>query len=1168
MSICSCHTLQIPQRVESLGEAEVSNLQCQDFKPLLAGVSAFGYGGTNAYALLESASALDLGYGGQDRLEKRTDPERKSQLFLLSAHSECSANAVATKLAQWLSSYADEQMLRSVAYTLSNRRSIMPWRLAYVAENTEELLQALKLRQSPPSLASAPQTVFVFSGQGAQWAGMGVELLDNPCFSESFSASQAALHELGVTWNLFDELKRPPDQSRINDSELAQPINTALQLGLLDMLSELGVYPQAVIGHSSGEIAAAYAAGILSKANALKIAYYRGTVSGIVKTLHDGSMIAVEISENEIDSLLKNNQCTEISVACVNGPNSTTLSGSKEAILQFKDRLDEHSIPNRVLNVDVAYHSQHMREVAQQYQMYLGSIDYCPSTAMFFSTVSGACKVSQFDASYWTENLTSKVSFYGALKECVSNLSRDLQELQKSSISFLEIGPHRVLANLIKQAMSGLSSPPAYAYNSTLSKGSESLRSFQSLVGHLFEQGLELNPQSLDDLHANNNCPKQLLDLPQYPWDHSKDFWYEPRLSLIYRTRTRPYNDLLGLKLEHSTSIEPRWRYILGLDTHPWLADHVVSGLPVYPGAGYLCMAIEAAQDMIEDDNLEKRALNITLKNVTFAEALFIPQLPHRIEMQLSFHLCQKANPKNGSVVYSFCIASLAEEDKWIEHCRGFVEVTPQLAHMKQSDLFTRTSHQRDTALVDVSPHTVYKKLDKQGNSYGEHFALISRFSMSESCATATVQVRRETSTIPAKYQRKQLMHPTTLDSLLHSSLPLYSQIDKSRALMPTRIEHFTLSRSLASTASAPLLVEARKVSVQDSRSQFDLAAYRGEEGNTPMLLIQGLRLQAISADSDGCVASHRDICYQLRWDLDSDSLDTSSFSAGTENTKQIHSVQLRTNILNKAAFYYLSLCLTQLTELSATAADPQIGKLLQQLKSCKYSDAVQQLELGSNGWTAPEIKDCKFQTRPEWQLLVRVGSSFLSVVTGKAKIRQHLPQDPLVRRFFEESDSLRRVNAKFTEYIQHLFFKHPDMTVLEIGGNSGTVTTSFFHALKRNSTIPIKYDFTDTANVSFKDAEHNLDAWSQFIRFRRLDISKNPQSQGFEEHSYDLIIIANYFPMNDDVRLVLGNVQKLLKPTGKLAMIEITKAQPYMDLIFSLSFEKCTGKPFDFATS
>lgn len=268
---------------------------------------------------------------------------------------------------------------------------------------------------------------FVFTGQGAQWAAMGRELLldtttPSSTFRNSIRRSRDILHSLGAPWDLETELLRPRPESRLDEAELAQPATTAVQIALVALLRLQGVRPQAVVSHSSREIAAAYAAGYLSQEIAISVAYHRGFMTSAmkVKGLSHGAMLSVSLGAQEVTKrFLVNLKTGQAMIVCVHSPRSVTVSGDADAVAEVTERIAAagNGIFYRRLLVDTAYHSHHMRAVADEYRCRISEaargmvLEDGGGEVAFISSVTGEPKRSDFGADYWVANLTSTVKF-------------------------------------------------------------------------------------------------------------------------------------------------------------------------------------------------------------------------------------------------------------------------------------------------------------------------------------------------------------------------------------------------------------------------------------------------------------------------------------------------------------------------------------------------------------------------------------------------------------------------------------------------------------------------------------------------------------------------------------------------------------------------------------
>ena len=411
----------------------------------------------------------------------------------------------------------------------------------------------------------------------------------------------------GPAWKIREELCKPPEISNMNDSSFSQPLCTALQLGLVEVWKEWGVNPCAVFGHSSGEVAAAFAAGIISLRDAIIIAYYRGLYMGRISSTESpgrkGAMCAVGIGETECKSLLKPYSGRAV-VAAINSPNSCTLSGDEDAILEILEISKERGFFCRALRVDMgknlpsllqgfplypkanesntAYHSHHMLPLAPRYEKCLREAGISPTA---FSVDSGCQMVSSVTqqklspsdctAEYWAKNMVSPVRFSAALIEIMR--SHDLGVL-------VEVGPHPALKGPAMDTLAALGKNDVMYFGSCF-RNKPAYDSILDTVGGMINAGLQVLTDTVNSMEfmvgqeVKHGPGKVLTDLPKYQWDHSVSHWAETRLSQNQRFRRFPRHQLLGARVNSDTPLSPRWRNLLILKEIDWLEDMVVSGM-------------------------------------------------------------------------------------------------------------------------------------------------------------------------------------------------------------------------------------------------------------------------------------------------------------------------------------------------------------------------------------------------------------------------------------------------------------------------------------------------------------------------------------------------------------------------------------------------------------
>ena len=351
----------------------------------------------------------------------------------------------------------------------------------------------------------------------------------------------------------------------------------------MQLLHSWGVRPQSVTGHSSGEIAAAFAAGALTFESCLSIAYYRGIVVSRLKDSHremEGAMLAIGTNLEDANSMIKGLRDGQAVVACINSPFSITTSGDARAIDELQSAAKKRNLFTRKLAVDIAYHSPHMDLVAEEYRKAIGVIKPASSKSVqFFSSLMGR-KISTLalGTSYWVSNLKSPVEFASSLLNCCS-LDEEGSTLQDSVTHLIEIGPHSALKGPIRDILGAApKTKQKIGYSCALVREQNAAITTLKLASELVMKGCYLNMSTVNFPNKGSK-PKLLSDLPPYPWNHETKFWHESRISHNHRLKTRPRNDILGTLAVDSNDLEPRWRNIIRLDDIPWVRPQPFASL-------------------------------------------------------------------------------------------------------------------------------------------------------------------------------------------------------------------------------------------------------------------------------------------------------------------------------------------------------------------------------------------------------------------------------------------------------------------------------------------------------------------------------------------------------------------------------------------------------------
>ncbi|TGJ87999.1 hypothetical protein E0Z10_g779 [Xylaria hypoxylon] len=649
----------------------------------------------------------------------------------------------------WSSKTPGLAELDKLAFTLASRRSFMLWRSFAIVTLDPLLDRHLDACISPAAWVRAStgaKAAFVFTGQGAQYARMGLELIHYPVVRDVLKRIDSILHDLGCDWSVMDELHKGEN---INLPQYSQTLCTALQLALVELLKSFGVVPCAVIGHSSGEIAAAYATGGLSMASACKVAYYRGLIAErLVKSMKvPGAMLAANVPSHQVrsqlEAILPLDLSKEISVACINSPSNSTLSGPEHILYQVKAELDKAGIFAQLLNTGVPYHSQSMQVVADEYRELLGTLESCKDHGVtsipMVSCISGegiSSPALLSDPQYWVDNMVSPVQFSKALSALVE--------------------------------------------------------------GHLFCHGFQVSINSANGASTGPVGNSMFcVDCPEYPFNHSAVHWREPRLSRDCRLRESAPVDSLGARSSDWNPLEPRWRNFLSIESTTWTKDHVVLGSYLYPGTGMIIMALEAVKQVHSGSRNCITGYNV--KKAQFMNPMVVGKTEEEsTEVIVQLRRVQASYEKESlwsDVRIMTCIAC-----RFTECFQAFIQVQyadefgSEVDAGMEKQLWTERMVGDFERAVQTCNQTVdreafYEHHNKAGNSYGETFQLLD-----DICWDGDVTASARIHLTSASHKTASLTHPAVLDCALQLLLAQSTNglSDELSAFVPNKITDIT----------------------------------------------------------------------------------------------------------------------------------------------------------------------------------------------------------------------------------------------------------------------------------------------------------------------------------------------------------------------------------------
>ncbi|PWY96147.1 polyketide synthase module [Aspergillus sclerotioniger CBS 115572] len=620
------------------------------------GVNCFGFGGSNPHVIVDEPGTLIQNYKPAYTQSRDTHQavykksgDSRPYLLCLSADDEASLRHYLDSMTKHLDTYHANIKIRDLAYTL-------------VCDRLDRQLSPVVYEKKS---IRPPRIGFVFTGQGAQWPEMGRDLL------EAFEPARVVVRNLDYVlqhlanppaWSLYDELTSPRSPEHVQQPEYGQTIVTALQIVSVVLFRAWGIAPTSVVGYSSGEIAAAFAAGYLTEEEAIMIAYHRGQVFKDGCQFDDPlGMLVVGMGVDDVVPYMVG--LNNVQIACYNSPKSITLSGTVSDLADIKERVSKAGIFARMLRVDMAYHSTFMKDIGESYESRLAKdlsrMSYHNEALemSMFSSVSGSRQQKRPDIEYWKRNMVCPVRFDDAMRSML-----------ESSVDYVvEIGPSAALKGPICQILECSSEAPSTMYMSSLSRGSGSINTTIAVVGHLWSAGLPI------DLAQVNEDAESLPPL----------YWSESTASRDWRFRRFVHHDLLGSK-------------VLGT---PWRAPTFKK--VEFPKSGFLAMAIEAIYQATMMDGSSMVAVDelcYRLRDVRFEKALVLDGIEREVHLSLF--------PRRCGGWYEFLALSVVGETT-IEHVRGQIRIQdPSTEVAAESDRaplkYTTPGHLWNKALVEI----------------------------------------------------------------------------------------------------------------------------------------------------------------------------------------------------------------------------------------------------------------------------------------------------------------------------------------------------------------------------------------------------------------------------------------------------------------------------------
>ena len=808
--------LRTPTRHVSLEDLKIdipaAGRKFPDCERRIAGVNSFGFGGTNAHVVLaEPPATVDTPV---------SDGALPLAVLPISARSEEALVATAGRLARHLGDHP-EVTLADLGYTLGQRRAHLNHRHVVIADSVDDVREQLQSLADGGQIAtgrigaSVPKLAFVCTGMGPQWWRMCRGLLDVfPAFTDSIERSDKELSRY-TDWSLIEELRRDEGRSRMAETDVAQPANFAIQVALAEQLAQFGITPDAVIGHSAGEVAAHHLAGLLTFEQAIHVIYHRSRLQQ--RTSGQGRMLAVGLDADSLMDTLDERARDEfgrrVSVAAINSPSAVTIAGDGEILDDIARQLDDAGIFNRPLAVKVPYHTHYMDAVKSDLFSAFESLSSKAATLPLYSTVTGEL-LDGYDAgaAYWWQNTRATVLFEPALRRM----------LDDGHTNFVELGPHPVLAASIFET----AGKQRVSVMATQRRDHDDTRSLLTCVGSLHCHGHDV---AWDALHPREQG--RLLTLPSYPWQ-TKRYWDETQ-EAVEALFYNPVHPLLGQPV---SAVHPTWEAEISTVLNAFLADHRIQKSVVLPGAVYIEMALAAAEMTYGS--------NHSVDNLVLHRAVLLDDTCDPI-------LRTTLNQDTGALEFAAFTATADGDLKWT------VTATAELTMLPVAP---GRHHPPETQepITTIGGDDFYARTEAIGFDYGESFRAVQKVTAGEDWATAELSIPAAISGELGDYR----FHPALIDGAFQTlfGAPFLGQQQYDEPYLPTRIRRC----SVYGPPDAHMSVHVDVVSATGEAVECDITI--ADRLGTPLAVIDGFVVQSLSTSSRMSPAHIDKGLYELQW--------------------------------------------------------------------------------------------------------------------------------------------------------------------------------------------------------------------------------------------------------------------------------------------------------------